>query len=335
MALYSLGDLEKIVTAVFVNSKSSSVNAGLVARALIKAEADGLASHGLARVASYANQSISGKVNGFAEPKMIQGGLCSGYVNAFNGFAYPAIDLGLEWSLKKIDTAGIVGVGISNSHHSGVMGHHVEKIAMAGFIGIGFTNSPSALGPWGGDKAIFGTNPIAFSCPRKGFDPIVIDLSMSKAARGKIMVAAEKGDAIPEGWALDQSGQPTTDPKAALAGTMLPMGEAKGAALTLMIEILTASLTGSNYGFEASSFFSPEGPPPSIGQTFIIIDAKAFGGSDFDSRIGVLMNEILKQPGVRLPGQKRFKARKKSYEEGVEVAESLIVNFQERISKEI
>ena len=148
------------------------------------------------------------------------------------------------------------------------------------------------------------------------------------------MVAAEKGEAIPAGWALDEDGNSTTNPKDALGGTMLPMGEAKGAALTLMIEILTASLTGSSYGFEASSFFSANGPPPNIGQTFIVIDAKAFGGIDFDSRIEVLMNEILMQPGVRLPGQKRFSARKKSHKEGVEVSDHLISSFQKRISKE-
>jgi (2R)-3-sulfolactate dehydrogenase (NADP+) len=107
-------------------------------------------------------------------------------------------------------------------------GHHVERLAAAGLVGLAFTNSPAALAPWGGRWPIYGTNPIAFACPRAGASPLVVDLSLSKVARGRIMVAAQKGESIPEGWAVDADGRPTTDAKAALAGTMLPLGDAKG-----------------------------------------------------------------------------------------------------------
>ncbi len=330
MTLYSLGDLRKLVTQVFVNSKTSKKNSKFVAEALVKAESDGLVSHGLARVSSYAAQSISGKVNGYAEPslKQLKSGACQ--VDANKGFAYSAIDLGLRWSLKKVATSGVIGLGISNSHHAGVLGHHVERVANAGFIGLGFSNSPSALGPWGGNKALYGTNPIAFSCPRSGQKPLIVDLSMSKVARGKIMIAAKNGDKIPQDWAVDKDGKQTTDAEAALAGTMLPLGGAKGAALTLIIEMLAATLTGSNYGFEATSFFSEKGAPPSIGQFFFIVDPNIFGNGEFELRVETLLQAILDQSGTRLPGQRRFKIRDRSEKIGLEVSDEMILEFRNR-----
>ena len=135
----------------------------------------------------------------------------------------------------------------------------MEALARSGLIGLFFSNGPSAIAPWGGSKGVFSTNPIAFAAPRGARDPLVIDMSLSKVARGKINLAAQKGEAIPEGLALDSDGQPTTDAKAALAGTMLPMGDAKGAQLVLMVEILAAALSASHFGYEAGSFFSGEG----------------------------------------------------------------------------
>lgn len=161
------------------------------------------------------------------------------------------------------------------SHHCGVLGHYAESIARNNLIGLAFSNTPSAMAPWGGNKPSFGTNPLAFGCPCAHCpdgQPIVVDMSLSKVARGKIMNAVQKGESsIPEGWALDAGGMPTTDPVQALRGTMVPMGDAKGAALVLMVEILSATLTGSNHAFEASSFFEAEGPAPGIGQSFILI----------------------------------------------------------------
>ena len=172
-----------------------------------------------------------------------------------------------------------------------------------GLIGLIFGNSPKAIAPWGGNRGVFGTNPIAFATPRKTEPPLVIDLSLSKVARGKVMTASESGDAIPEGWALDVEGRPTTDPKAALEGTMLPMGDAKGAALVLMVEILSAALTNANFGFEASSFFSPEGPPPGVGQLLLVLlngeDLLALEASGDDADlVAALRDDGRRQPGV-------------------------------------
>ena len=134
-------------------------------------------------------------------------------------------------------------------------------------------------------------------------------MSLSKVARGKVMVANQQGEKIPEGWAIDNEGKPTTDPKKALAGAMLPIGDAKGSALALMVEILAAGLTGSNFGFEASSFLNAEGDSPGVGQLIIAIDPTFFAGDQFSERTETMVTSILEQPSTRLPGNKRLEKR--------------------------
>src|SRR5439155_23764850 len=144
--------------------------------------------------------------------------------------------------------------GIKNSAHVGVLGIHLLPVARAGLVGFAFTNSPAAIPPWGGKKPLFGTNPVAAVFPRGNEQPIVIDLALTTVVRGRIMMAMRKGERIPEGWALDRDGRPTTDPKEAIErGSLFPIGGAKGAMLALMFELLCASLTGASIGPEADS----------------------------------------------------------------------------------
>jgi (2R)-3-sulfolactate dehydrogenase (NADP+) len=157
---------------------------------------------------------------------------------------------------------------------------------------------------------LFGTNPIAFASPRETAAPLVIDMSLSKVARGKVMVANQLNEKIPEGWAIDKEGRPTTDAKKALEGAMLPIGDAKGSALALMVEVLAAGLTGSNFGFEASSFLDAEGDSPGVGQLIIAIDPSFFAGDSFAERTETIVGAILEQPSTRLPGDKRLEKRK-------------------------
>ncbi len=326
----SLSDAHALALKALVAAGTAEANAAAVADALVAAEADGLASHGLSRVAAYADQAKAGKVAGKAVPELRANAPGALFVDAKDGFAYPAIAQGLARGIEMSRTAGVVGVGIGNSHHFGAAGYHVEKAAEAGLVALGFGNSPQAIAPWGGSKGLFGTNPIAFAAPRTGKAPLVIDLSLSKVARGKLMVAAQKGEAIPEGWALDPAGKPTTDPKAGMAGTMVPMGEAKGAALVLMVEILAATLTASNYGYEASSFFDAKGPPPRVGQFFLLIDPLRFAGPAFAQRLETLLTAVLAQPGTRLPGERRLKLRAAAQKDGIKIPADLLADLRKR-----
>jgi (2R)-3-sulfolactate dehydrogenase (NADP+) len=210
------------------------------------------------------------------------------------------------------------------------LSHPVERAGESGLVALAFSNTPSGIAPWGGYKGSLGTNPIAFACPRKSSPPLVVDLSLSKVARGKIMLASKDGKPIPEGWALDKDGKPTTDAEAALEGTMLPIGDAKGAALALMVEILAAGLARANFAFQASSFFDAKGPPPGIGQSFILIDPATFAGDGFADHVERLLADIISQDGTRLPGDRRLRSREQARKNGVEIPEGLANDLRRR-----
>jgi (2R)-3-sulfolactate dehydrogenase (NADP+) len=176
----------------------------------------------------------------------------------------------------------------------------------------------------GGKRALFGTNPIAAIFPRRDASALTIDLSLSEVARGKVMVAAKEGRSIPLGWALDKDGQPTTDAKAALEGSMLAVGGTKGAMLALVVELLVTALTGAALGFEASSFFVDEGNRPRIGQAFLVIDPDALAGRDvYFERVETLIAAMLDDPGVRLPGDRRAALARKAALEGITIPQAL------------
>ncbi|MHA1164616.1 MAG: Ldh family oxidoreductase [Alphaproteobacteria bacterium] len=323
---FSCDELEALMFAALVNAKTSEKNARAVAKALLAAEIDGRKGHGFSRVPSYAGQAISGKCNGMAVPEIIKELPGSLTIDAHHGFFYPAIDLAIEHVLVKARTNGIAAVAFHNSHHCGVLGHHVEKIAEAGLIALLMGNTPQAMAPWGGTTPIYGTQPLAFASPRINSLPLVMDMALTQVARGNIMTASQAGKPIPEGWATDAKGNPTTDPDVALSeGVLLPMGGAKGAALGLMIEILCGPLTGSALSTEASSFFTTDGEPPSVGQFLIAIDPDAFSGRDhFLERVEVIMESITSQDGARIPGARRAALRKQAAENGLSVPANLV-----------
>jgi (2R)-3-sulfolactate dehydrogenase (NADP+) len=320
----SLTAAHGLVKQALKQAGTSSANAETVAAALVAAEADGQKGHGLSRVAAYAAQVKSGKVDGQASPKLEQLSGSAVRIDAGAGFAFPAIQRAQKELRRMVADSVVAVAGVHHSHHFGQAGYHVEALAAKGLVALMVGNSPQAMAPWGGSKGIFGTNPMAFAAPRRNAPPLVIDLSLSKVARGKVMAAGKAGEKIPEGWALDPEGNPTTDPEAALAGTMIPMGDAKGAALALMVEILAASLIGANHAFEASSFFTAEGPPPGVGQFLLAIDPGPLSGGSFFERLEILVAELEAQEGARLPGGRRLTNREKAARDGIEVPAAML-----------
>lgn len=319
----TVAEAELLVVDALVRSRTGEGQAASVARALVGAELCGQDGHGLRRLATYAAQSACGKVDGFAEvgeARPLPGLLA---LDAAHGFAFPALERAVGRLPDVAANQGIAAAAIRRSHHAGVAGLTVEAVAERGLMALLLANTPAAIAPWGGATGLFGTNPIAFAAPIAGAAPLVIDLSVSKVARGKIMAAATKDAPIPEGWALDAEGRPTTDPEAALGGTMVPMGDAKGAALALMVEALAAGLTGAAFGHEASSFLSADGPPPNTGQILIAVDPGPLGG-DAPARMAVLAEAILAQPGTRLPGRARQALRRERMAAGLTVEDRLL-----------
>ena len=327
MTVMTMEEARGKVAAALQRAGANAAMAESTARALVLAEAQGLASHGLSRVAQYSGHLRCDRVNGAAQPQVVKRKGAALVVDAQEGLAFPACDLAIAEAIRSADEFGICIVGIVNSHHCGVVVDHLRAVTAAGMAGLGFSNSPSAMPAAGGRHPIFGTNPVAAAFPRRGADPLLIDLSLSEVARGKLMVAAKEGRSIPLGWALDANGEPTTDPKAGMEGSMLAIGAAsspKGAMLALVVELLVTALIGANFGFEASSFFVDEGNRPHLGQTFIVIDPGALAGREmFLDRLEVLVREMLRDDGVRLPGARREQLRRSAERDGLNVSEAL------------
>ncbi len=324
----SLETTRDLVAAALAANRTRDDNARSVADALVAAEADGIKGHGLSRVASYAGQSRSGKVDGFATPTLSSSAPSVLIVDAARGFAFPAIDLAIARLPAVCRTQGVAVAAIRRSHHCGAAGLHVERLARADVAALFFANTPQGIAPWGGRRGLFGTNPIAFAAPLAGRDPVVVDLSLSKVARGSLLLAKQKGEPIPEGWALDRDGKPTTDPDAAIKGTMVPMGDAKGTALALMVEMLAAGLIGAHFAYEASSFFDAEGPAPETGQLIIALSPEALGGAAVGERLSSLAAAIEAEPGARLPGARRLHARRTAQERGLDVPQAVIEEIE-------
>jgi (2R)-3-sulfolactate dehydrogenase (NADP+) len=319
----STKEVAELVVATLMRCRTSRTNAEAVARWLVGAELTGQPGHGLRRLAAYAAQASAGKVDGMATPTAEWTRPGSLAVDAAHGFAFPAIEIATERLPDAARAQGIAIAGIRRSHHCGVAGLAVETLAEEGLVALMVANAPAAMAPWGGRRPLFGTNPIAFAAPVAGGDPVVVDISLSKVARGKIMAAGQKGETIPEGWALDENGRSTTSPAEALAGTMLPMGDAKGAALALMVEMLSAGLTGANYAFEATTYFDAEGAPPGTGQCIIAIDPTALA-ADAGERLALLARLIEDMEGARLPGRRRQSLRRALERDGIPVDDMLL-----------
>ncbi|MBB3570593.1 Ldh family oxidoreductase [Rhizobium sp. BK491] len=320
----SLAEAETLVVAALRRNKVSDANARSVAVALVAAEAAGQSGHGLRRVPAYAGQAKVGKVDGFAQPQLSRPSPAVLRIDAGNGYAYPALDLAVAELPAVAREQGIALAAISRSHHAGVMGLTVERFADQGLVVLMVANAPASMAPWGGKTPVFGTNPIAFAAPLPGDEPVVIDLALSKVARGKVMAARQQGASIPADWAFDRDGRPTTDAEEALAGTMVPAGDVKGAALAFMVEILAAGLTGANYAFEASSLFDDKGAPPALGHTIIAINPEATSAVDTAQRLALLAGEITRDPNVRLPGRRGQSARRLALSEGIDVEDEVI-----------
>lgn len=329
MSRVPMGELERLANAALRRAGASELQAGKTAAALVRADSHGLASHGVSRVPMYVAHLHADRVDGQARPAVRAGKASAALVDAGCGFAFPACDLAIAEAMHRAKDTGVGVAAVTNSHHFGAAALPLDAVARAGMVGIAMGNSPAAMPAWGGRRPLFGTNPIAAVFPRRGHSPVVIDLSLSEVARGKIMVAAKQGKPIPPGWALDEAGQPTTDAQAALRGSMLPAGGVKGAMLALMVELLVTSLAGAQFGAEADSFFSDAGNRPRIGQLFMVLDPGAFAGTDaYAERVEALLQAMLDDEGTRLPGARRDAAQADAHTQGIEIPDALLTELR-------
>lgn len=301
MTIRTKEEIEAAAEAALIAHGAAPWIAAHVAHATAEAEARGNVICGLSYLESYCIQLASGRVNGTVEPAVSTPRAGAVLVDAGHGFAQPAFARGLALALEAAEKNGIALLSVAHSHTCTSLGYFTRQIAAQGLIGIGFTNASPVVAPPGGHAAVIGTNPIAMTVPGAGAPRMHFDFSTSAVALGKITMAKYAGEPIPEGWAVDSAGKPTTDPDAALSGALVSAGGYKGWGFGLMAEVMAACLTGSVNSLDVGGLKLAEGPPHGLGQSYVIIDP-AVNGAAFADRFERLAQAVAAQEGARIPG---------------------------------
>lgn len=306
----------------------NSENSAIVADSLIKANLEGVDSHGISRLPIYIKRFLDKRINLEPQVNLDEKSPSVLVVDGDNGLghivSYKAVKKGFDMA----KASGICAIAVKNSNHFGTASYFCQLACDENLACIAFTNSPPGVAPWGGKSAFFGTNPIAFGFPTGNDVPVIIDLSTSIVARGKIIFADKQGNKIPEGWALDEDGYPTTEPSEALKGSVLPMGGAKGAALALAVEILTGVLSGAAFGPNVKNIYNEkEAGNANVGHFFFIIDIERFMDlNSFFYSINDLIMEMKQVPSrpeieaIRYPGERRKRAAEEGKMNGIELS---------------
>lgn len=317
----SLDALQSLLTRALCAEGMSDANAAIIANTITIAERDGTHHHGIFRLRGYVETLRSGWVDGKAIPEIdtSKPGLVK--VDARNGFAQPALSASRDALADKARKNGIAFLAMRNSHHFAALWPDVEPFAIDGLIALAFVNSRSRVAPWGGATKLFGTNPMAFACPRAGKPPIVWDQASSVVSSGELLMAIGAGKSVAEGIGIDKQGNSTTDPREIIQGAQLPFGGHKGSMIALMVEILGAALTGGHFGMEIDSSAYPGAQTSNAGETIIVIDPTASAGVNFSARVEQLAEAIVSNGNARVPGERRWQARAGGSSKQVEISD--------------
>ncbi|EKT4467854.1 Ldh family oxidoreductase [Pseudomonas putida] len=315
-------ELQALLQRIFLHHGCAEPVAAVLAFNCASAQRDGAHSHGVFRIPGYVSTLASGWVDGQAIPQVSD--VAPGYVrvDARGGFAQPALAAARPLLVEKARSAGIAVLAIHNSHHFAALWPDVEPFADEGLVALSVVNSMTCVVPHGARKPLFGTNPIAFAAPCAGHDPIVFDMATSAMAHGDVQIAARAGEQLPPGMGVDAQGQPTCDPKAILeGGALLPFGGHKGSALSMMVELLAAALTGGHFSWEFDWSGHPGAKTPWTGQLIIVIDPSKAEGERFAQRSGALVEHMQAVGLSRMPGERRYRERELAQREGVALTE--------------
>jgi len=326
----TLARIHTLAESILRTHGFSTDQADAIAATVTAAERDGCQSHGLFRIPFYVKALENAHADPVAVPTCRINGSSIVHVDAHGGFCPLALRVGTPAVVDKARRHGIAALAIHDTYNIAALWPEVEQLAEQGFVAFAFTTSNAYVAPSGGTQALYGTNPMAFGFPRKGQLPLVFDQASSASARGEIQLHQREGKALPEGWAIDATGAPTTDPNAALTGAQLPFGGYKGASIALMVELLAGVLIGENLSAESTLADTHGVGAPLGGEFIMVIDpAHCSGTTDHLARSESLFAAVLDQPGTRLPSQRRYDTRKLHVTEGVDVSRIMLAQLEE------
>ncbi|WP_428425673.1 Ldh family oxidoreductase [Pararhizobium sp.] len=322
MVTVSLSDAYDLAVAALTGAGASAAMAASLARATVDADARGSSAVGFAHLVDYLESLHAGRINGSAEPKRTDPAPALIRIDADGGIAQLGFDRALDDLVGKTKSFGIALLAQFNSYTSGELGDYVLRLAQHGLLAIAAANGPALVAGSGGSKPVYCTNPLAFAAPRSNGAPLLIDQSSSTTAFVNMRKAAERGEPIPQGWAIDATGQPTTDAAAAIRGAMLAFGGSRGANIALMVEVLAAGLGGAKWSLDVPDFAGGSASPGS-GLTVIAV-APSLLGEGFEDRLDAQLTRLSTGYGIHIPGAAKYASLMQARRDGIRLPSALV-----------
>ncbi|MEO9789309.1 MAG: Ldh family oxidoreductase [Aurantimonas coralicida] len=334
MTRFPLATLRPFSNALFEASGLSPEHAALVTDVLIHADLRGHGSHGLTRIPIYAERIAAGAVNARPDIRFERPAPAFLQVDGDNGPGPVVSDAAVEAAIATAKEQGVCVAAVARSNHNGSGSFYVEKAVAAGCIALAMTNAPPSMAVFGGRQAVIGTNPVTFGTPVDGGTPIMMDMATSVVARGKVVEAAKRGEAIPEGWALDADGKPTCDGRAAERGVVLPLSGPKGSALAIMVEVLCGVLSGGRFAGSLGNLYSDFETPQDIGHFMLLIDvSRIHASSGYAARVRDLVLELKDSATaegfseIKMPGEVEMERARSNSAEGIDLPDNVIADL--------
>jgi LDH2 family malate/lactate/ureidoglycolate dehydrogenase len=330
-------ELETFCTAALIKVGVAAEDARLTADVLVTTDTWGIFTHGTKNLRGYIRRIRGGGIRKDAQPTLIREGPAWAVIDAGSALGPVASCFAMRAAIGKARSAGIAYVGLRNSCHFGAAGYYAAMAAREGLIGLAMANDTPTMTVPGARGAVLGNNPFSFAIPTGEAHPILLDIALSTVAGGKVFAAATRGESIPDHWLVDAEGRPTTDPRLfPQHGALTPMAAHKGYGLAVLVETLSAILTGASVASQVLSWtFADASLPTGHGAAFLAIDVNAIMPADtFHQRVQEAVQEIRSAPGARgaariyLPGEMEWERREKALVEGIELPEDVVVNLR-------
>jgi len=327
--------LKEVAVEILKGFQATDEEADLVAESLVRADMRGIDTHGVHFLTLLSRRIDARMIQVPTRVKVVKDDGAITLIDGGNGLGQVAAHRAMEMSVQKARLYGIGAALVRNTNHVGILAFYAIHAARQGMVGIAMGNAAPAMAPWGGTEPFFGTNPLAIAVPNGAEEPVVLDMASSVVARGKIRRAERMKESIPAGWALDETGTPTTNPTAAMKGTLLPIGGPKGYGLAFMIDVLSGLLSGSQYGPSVKTFHQPVGPT-GVGMCAVAIDITRFMPlDDFQSLLKPYLRMIRDSKKARgvsriyVPGEIESEKEKRSEAEGIELNAASVSNLNQ------
>jgi LDH2 family malate/lactate/ureidoglycolate dehydrogenase len=332
---YRAADLDRFARAVLSSLGVPEPDAAVVSDSLILSNLEGIDSHGISRLAVYARRIREGRIAAKPDIRIERSGSVL-RVDGGNGLGQVVACRALDAAFAVAAETGLAGIAVRRSNHYGASSYYCQRACRKKMALIALTNSPPGIPPHGGKTAFLGTNPVAFGFPTRHGAPVIVDMSSSVVARGKIILAAKQGETIPPGWAIDREGRETTDPVAALRGAVLPVGGAKGYALAVAVEVLAGVLSGAAFGPHVRSLYEEGQPAADVGHFFILLDiSRWMAVEEYYDRIEHFLRELKGVPraeGVEeilYPGEGRVRRARERQDRGIPLSDGVTAELKQ------